>query len=621
MPGSPQAYDGNDPFIFISYAHGDVEPVAAELLRITEQGFNVWFDEGIHAGTAWRDELADRILACNRFLFYASPKSVISRNCLKEVHFALDSNKPIIVVHLEDTPMPPGLRLALGDIQAIMKHRLDSDSYERKLSAALHKQAPLQERRLARRSHSGFDDDVISIAVLPFVNMSNDTEQEYFCDGITEEIINGLVRFAELKVIARTSSFEFKGKNVDIRVIGERLNVNHLLQGSVRKSGNRIRVTAQLVTVDDGTHLWSEKYDRELVDVFDLQDAITTEILKALDVVLAGGKRIQTRKVDVDAYNALLLGRYHAYRMEYPPALAAYEEALSLDPDYADVHAGLAQIHMVQNNISPSPELQRRELDHLDQALAADPDQPMAQCIRLQRGYLAGQLQQALDEFHHLLKLRPNEHSVVSFYGSFATCIRAESLSLALHDRLVELDPLNALSYFQKAEALRYFGHFDAARRAYSLSGELGMPVTGSLAVLASDEGDTEALAAYLQTPAEQWGVIEHYRQILSASLHYLRGDTDALAAMLPGLEQAASSHYDRAIIAALRRDWAAAARWYSEGMRAGEWLVFSYALGTAGYKRNLPELFETPEYVDMLESAGLGADALGRLTIHPLPF
>ena len=129
-----------------------------------------------------------------------------------------------------------------------------------------------------------------SIAVLPFVNMSSDIEQEYFSDGITEEILNALAKIKDLKVVGRTSSFSFKGKNEDLRVVGEKLNVAHLLEGSVRKAGERVRITAQLIQVDNGFHLWSETYDDSLEDIFDVQEKISRAIASELKVLLNVGE-------------------------------------------------------------------------------------------------------------------------------------------------------------------------------------------------------------------------------------------------------------------------------------------------------------------------------------------
>jgi serine/threonine-protein kinase len=182
-----------------------------------------------------------------------------------------------------------------------------------------------------------------SIAVLPFTNMSADPENEYFSDGLAEEIINALTHVPGLKVIARTSAFAFKGKQEDIRRIAETLGVAHVLEGSVRKAGSRIRVTAQLIAAADGSHLWSERYDRELIDVFAIQDDISQAIAGALQVTLAA--RPQSRHTPkLPAYEAVLKGRHYMLR-HTPVSLARandfFEQAMAIDPLYAEAHASL----------------------------------------------------------------------------------------------------------------------------------------------------------------------------------------------------------------------------------------------------------------------------------------
>ncbi|HKC37832.1 MAG TPA: adenylate/guanylate cyclase domain-containing protein, partial [Chitinophagaceae bacterium] len=152
-----------------------------------------------------------------------------------------------------------------------------------------------------------------SIAVLPFVNMSNDTEQEYFSDGMAEEILNSLAHLKDLKVAGRTSTFQFKGKNIDLREIGEQLNVRTVLEGSIRKQGNKVRITAQLINAEDGYHLWSERYDRQLDDIFAIQDEIALMITEKLKVILLDADReliTKTYTQNTDAYELYLKGRY-----------------------------------------------------------------------------------------------------------------------------------------------------------------------------------------------------------------------------------------------------------------------------------------------------------------------
>ena len=186
-----------------------------------------------------------------------------------------------------------------------------------------------------------------SIAVLPFVNMSNDPEQEYFCDGISEEIINALAQLNNLRVIARTSAFAFKNKNVDAREIGKLLDVSTLLEGSVRKSGKHLRITTKLVRVTDGSHLWSNRYDREMEDIFSIQEDIAGNVATALKGVLTDKERDSIRRPEtsVEAYEYYLKGRQLFYNLELKRSIVMFEKAVALDANYAMAYTGLADAH------------------------------------------------------------------------------------------------------------------------------------------------------------------------------------------------------------------------------------------------------------------------------------
>ena len=225
-----------------------------------------------------------------------------------------------------------------------------------------------------------------SIAVLPFVNMSDDPKQEYFSDGISEELLHALSRISGLRVAARTSSFFFKGKNQDITEIGNKLNVDTILEGSVRKSGTRLRITAQLINVEDGYHMWSETYDRELTDIFAIQDEISAAIVAALQVHLTGTDAVvDTRPVNVEAYNFVLLGRdsvRQRTRQSLELAVKQYQKALEIDPAYAAAWAGKALATLLlstdQYGTTPVVEAHRQAQAMLDTALSLNPDLGLA---------------------------------------------------------------------------------------------------------------------------------------------------------------------------------------------------------------------------------------------------
>jgi adenylate cyclase len=208
------------------------------------------------------------------------------------------------------------------------------------------------------RSLEATESEPPSIAVLPFNNMSGDPEQEYFSDGVSEDIITDLSKIAGLLVIARSSSFAYKGKNPDIRTVGRELGVRSVLEGSIRRAGNRVRITAQLVNTANGTHLWAERYDRDLTDIFALQDDVTRRIVDALKVKLAPAEAAYTAEAptnNVEAHDLFLRGRElvrgtKQTRETFEEGVALFTRAIELDPNYGEAYAGLALMHNLDFN-------------------------------------------------------------------------------------------------------------------------------------------------------------------------------------------------------------------------------------------------------------------------------
>jgi len=223
-----------------------------------------------------------------------------------------------------------------------------------------------------------------SIAVLPFVNMSADPEQEYFSDGMAEEILNGLAQVRGLRVVARTSAFSFKGQNIDIRHVGETLNVNHVLEGSVRKVGDRLRITAQLVSVDDGYHLWSETYDRQMNDVFAIQEEIARAVVSELQVTLGLADEtslVRQGTTNTEAYNWYLRGSYYIERQTpeaFDKAIESYSQAIELDPEFAGGYGGLAYGLAYGADFTPYLQVAERVRENYRRALVIDENQTHA---------------------------------------------------------------------------------------------------------------------------------------------------------------------------------------------------------------------------------------------------
>jgi serine/threonine protein kinase/Flp pilus assembly protein TadD len=312
-----------------------------------------------------------------------------------------------------------------------------------------------------------------SIAVLPFANMSASAEDEYLSDGITEEIINALTKVENLQVVSRTSSFAFKCKSQDVRAIGEQLNVSSVLEGSVRRAGDKLRITAQLINTADGYHLWSERYDREMEDVFAIQDEIAEAITLALRVILTEDEKRAISKAptaNVDAYEYYLRGRqfFHQSRrksLEY--ARQMFLRAIEVDPKYALAYAGVADCNSMLHMYYPATKVDLSEADAASlKALELDPQLADAHAARGFALWQMGQDEEAEREFEIAMKLDANQFEARYFYAR--SCFSKGALEKAA--RLFE-DAARAREDYQAcffaAQSLAALGRKAEAENAY----------------------------------------------------------------------------------------------------------------------------------------------------------
>ena len=286
-----------------------------------------------------------------------------------------------------------------------------------------------------------------SIAVLPFTNMSNDTEQEYFCDGLTEDILNNLTCVDDLQIVSRTSSFALKGKNQDIREIGLALGAQNIVDGSVRKAGNHIRVSVQLIKVSDGFMLWSEKYDRELKDIFEIQDEIALSICSALEARLSKKEQQVIEKVktqDIKAYDFYIRGRhyYRSLKSKFKLAIEMFQKAIQKDPNYALAYAGLADCYSyIYLWFQLDKEILDQAFSASQKALELDPDLAEAHIsyglnMAITTDY--GEAEKAFEKAIHL-----NPQLFEAYYQFGRTCIGQGKYhqALTLFKRASELHP------------------------------------------------------------------------------------------------------------------------------------------------------------------------------------
>jgi serine/threonine-protein kinase len=382
--------------------------------------------------------------------------------------------------------LKPDLPAALA---RIITHALEKDRDRRYQSAAEMRVALEAVKRAAESSGAqAAASPAPSIAVLPFADMSAQKDQDYFCEGMAEEILNALTMLPSIRVVSRTSAFQFKGQSVDVRRMGELLDVQHVVEGSVRTAGNRVRITAQLVDVANGYHLWSERYDRDMDDVFAVQDEIARAIVDKLKVKLAGDGEaplVKRPTRDLEAYHLYLQGRY-AWQSRRDAeglrrAIECFEQAIARDPAFAIAHAGLADVYssMAMYELMAPREVFARSEVAAQRAVALDGELAEAHyALGLVRMYGDWDLAAAEKAFRTATELNP---TLAVAHASLATLLSvrglaSEAMTEATNARA--LDPVSLLVAFAVANVFfnvhRYEEALDEAQRALEINPGFG---------------------------------------------------------------------------------------------------------------------------------------------------
>ena len=392
------------------------------------------------------------------------------------------------------------------------------------------------------------DKKLRSVAVLPFVNMSSDPEQEYFSDGLSEELLNRLAQNEQLRVAARTSSFQFKGKNQDISEIGRQLKVDHILEGSVRKASNRLRITAQLIQVDSGYHLWSDTYEREINDIFAIQDDIALAITSALEAELGTVTApVQTHPTEnLDAYQAYLKARYLLAKRGEANMLMAhelFEQSVSLDPTFSKAWSGLAYNYSLLPGYGPtisSNQAWERVKIATDKAIQLDPENAEAY-VALARSNYQDDFKTILGLYEKAYELAPNSADVINFYADFMMNLGDFSAAERLEKKALELDPLAAVHYSDIAFVMFALGRhaegLDYGRTSAKL--EPNVPwrsdplVVGLIANGHYDEA-IETIKHFAQQPNREQFMIDWWQSFL----YYQQGDEEGLREKLAEIIQ-----------------------------------------------------------------------------------
>jgi len=407
--------------VFVSYARADKARVAPLVAAIEAKGWSVWWDPEITPGQEFDDQIDAEIDAAKAVLVIWTPTSVASRWVRGEAREAAERGI-LVPVRFEQARLPM-------DVRAI--HTTDLDEWRedpahpaaqdclRALAAMIARTQAAQSPGSAGAVKPQVEKTPhYSICVLPFVNMSGDAEQEYFSDGITEDIITDLSKLSALEIVSRNDSFLYKGKQVEVLKVARDAKVTHVLEGSVRRAGGRLRITAQLIDGAGGKHIWAERYDRDASDIFAIQDEISHAIVKALRLRLLPEekKAIEQRGTDsADAYNFYLLARQtYASNQELDerPARAivgACKRATDIDPKYAQAWAMMATGYKNLRQLGVQAET---GMDAAERALALNPDLAEAHAVKAQILQTGGDLKAAADEVAIALSLDPDSYEV-----------------------------------------------------------------------------------------------------------------------------------------------------------------------------------------------------------------
>jgi TolB-like protein/cytochrome c-type biogenesis protein CcmH/NrfG len=549
--------------VFLSYASQDAEPARRITEGLRQSGIEVWFDQSeLRGGDAWDAKIREQIRDCALFVplisahtqrrtegyFRLEWKLAVDRSYLMASERAF-----LLPVVIDPTPQPEALvperfrevqwtvllsaestqpfvervkRLLDQPLAARNRHASTTAAPRRPRSARLaipwvalalvvalivyltiHAPSLYRNHTAASANDAAGSQAVIaekSIAVLPFADLSEKKDQEYFSDGLAEELLDLLAKTPGLHVIARTSSFSFKGKSDDIPTIGTKLRVANILEGSVRKSGDNLRVTTQLVRADTAEHLWSETYEASAKDIFKVQDEIAAAVVSVLKLKLAQSQRTKGTS-NPDAYNEYLLGRQHQHmetQEELQRAIAAYQRAVALDPHYAAALAGLASAEYQLADITSDPTGFNIAKGHAAQAIVEGPDQAEGYAVRGSiRSRVDWDWTGALADLQNAVALNPGDAGVQHLYGTLLGLLGRFPEATAALRTATRLDPLSSSAWDDLGLVFMASRDYRGARQAFGRELEIqpedpyALDNLGNLQLITGDA--TDALATY----------------------------------------------------------------------------------------------------------------------------
>ena len=576
--------------IFLSYASQDAQAARRICDALRGIGIEVWFDQReLRGGDAWDQRIRREIRDCALFVPIISANTQARlegyfrrewKLAIARTHDMAEEKAFLLPVVIDDTnPLEASVpeafravhwtRLPAGDVPpAFVAHVSQLLSAVEPVSPKSIRPAPATARAVHPVSPSPSAIPEQSIAVLPFVNLSADKEQEYFSDGLAEELINLLARIPELRVPARTSSFSFRGRPVTAGEIGQALNVAHVLEGSVRKAGNRLRITVQLARSDNGYHLWSETFDRTLDDIFQIQDDIARAVVDKLRLtLLAAVQNASTVARNAEAHNLYLQGQYFGVRetqADLNKAVDCYQRALALDAGYARAWAGLSAVYLrqVSNSHIALDQGFARVRATAEKAIALDPT--LGDAYSSLVFVLVNVDHDWRGSASHLVRARALDPGNPLLLLTTAVIARASGNTeeaVALMRQALDRDPLNLLVRRYFARTLYYADRLTDAeaeiRQVLDLSGSYPVAHYELGRILLARELVSDAVAAFEAEAAPSWRTFG-----LSLGYHAQGRDADAQAALAAILRESSGAEFQIAETYAYLCDADQAFRW-----------------------------------------------------------
>jgi adenylate cyclase len=530
--------------IFVSYSRQDKARVAPLVAALEAEGWSIWWDPAITPGEEFDSLISKELDAARTLLVVWSAASVDSRWVRGEARDAADRGV-LVPVRFDNARLPI-------DFRAV--HTTDLDAWgEDPQNPAFRSLCQALEAKLGARKKKAV---ATAIAVLPLANMSADPENEYFSDGMTEEIINALSKVPGIHVASRSSSFAFKGrKDVDAREIGEKLGVTTLLEGSVRKVGSRIRIAAQLVNVENGYQLWSETYDRQLEDIFAIQDEISRSIVEALKLRLVGDEAaVVAPTKSLDAYTTYLKGRFHFNKfteLGLRKALDLFQSALLQDPGFARAYAGIADVwcDLADDWVAPDDAYPRAKAA-AERALQRDPELADAMIsIGKVLCWHEWKFAEGVRQAERAVTLSPNNAEAHWLLGTALPLVGRLREGYQSVRRALELDPLRVEYFGWATRLLLYAKDYEAALKQGDETFEIDEKYGRGFIFVGSTHlamGDAETALEWFQRGQSLDTAVRSYDAMIVRALAAL-GRREEAEEILARLETESRQQYVRA--------------------------------------------------------------------------